>query len=55
MDDNRRLFNMVYKNLIKYFDKDAANEIQKEYEKRHKEVEEELEKYIEGVLRERPS
>ena len=44
MDDNRRLFNMVYKNLIKYFDKDAANEIQKEYEK-----------YIEGVLRERPS
>lgn len=32
MDDNRRLFNMVYKNLIKYFDKDAANEIQKEYE-----------------------
>lgn len=55
MDDNRRLFNMVYKNLIKYFDKDAANEIQKEYEKRYKEVEEELEKYIEGVLRERPS
>ena len=38
MDDNRRLFNMVYKILIKYFDKDAANE-----------------KYIEGVLRERPS
>ena len=30
--------------FIKYFDKDAANEIQKEYEK-----------YIEGVLRERPS
>ena len=23
---------MIYKNLIKYFDKDAANEIQKEYE-----------------------
>ena len=32
MDDNRRLFNMDYKILIKYFDKDAANEIQKEYE-----------------------
>lgn len=32
MDDNRRLFNMVYKILIKYFDKDTANEIQKEYE-----------------------
>ena len=32
MDDNIRLFNMVYKILIKYFDKDAANEIQKEYE-----------------------
>ena len=32
MDDNRRLFNMVYKILIKYFDKDVANEIQKEYE-----------------------
>ena len=32
MDDNRRLFNIVYKILIKYFDKDAANEIQKEYE-----------------------
>ena len=32
MDDNRRLFNMVYKILIKYFDKDADNEIQKEYE-----------------------
>lgn len=32
MDDNRRLFNMVYKILIKYFDKDAANEIQREYE-----------------------
>lgn len=32
MNDNRRLFNMVYKILIKYFDKDAANEIQKEYE-----------------------
>lgn len=32
MDDNRRLFNMVYKILIKYFDKDAANEIQKKYE-----------------------
>ena len=32
MNDSRRLFNMVYKILIKYFDKDAANEIQKEYE-----------------------